>query len=136
MFSIQKKLKNDSANAAAAAAAASGASSGSTGNANAAKKPVDLRQRLLQKEFESLKQLPIGCSIKFDNPDVLHKFKLYVKPDNDSIWKDGKFEFLINVPEGYRFSLIIFFNFFSFFFQNHLMFKKFLLCSFSFLFFC
>ena len=107
MFSIQKKLKNDSANAAAAASSSSPSSSSNSGSAAGihnnnvtGKKPVDLRQRLLQKEFESLKQLPIGCSIKFDNPDVLHKFKLYVKPDNDSIWKDGKFEFLISVPEG------------------------------------
>jgi hypothetical protein len=65
-----------------------------------AKKPVDLRQKLLQKEFESLKQIPNGCHLQFDNPDVLHQFKLRINPDNDSIWKAGNFEFLITVSEG------------------------------------
>ena len=64
------------------------------------KRTVDLRQRLLQKEFESLKELPVGCSINFDNPDVLYLFKLRVVPDRDSLWHGGKFEFLITVPEG------------------------------------
>jgi hypothetical protein len=54
MFAIQKKLKNESA-----------ASTNSTTSNNAtSKKSIDLRQKLLQKEFESLMQLPIGCSIR------------------------------------------------------------------------
>lgn len=83
MFSLQKKLKNESAN-----------------NSNNNKKTVDLRQKLLQKEFETLKQLPVGCSIHFENPDVLYQFKLNLVPDKDSLWYGGKFEFLITVPEG------------------------------------
>lgn len=75
-----------------------------TSNA-AAKKPVDLRQRLLQKEFDTLKQLPVGCQIHFDDPDVLHKFKLKVVPDKDSAWYGGRFEFAITVPEGYNFEV-------------------------------
>ncbi len=65
--------------------------------------PIDLRQRLLQKEFDNLKQLPVGCQILFDNPDVLHQFKLRICPDKDSLWFSGRFEFAISVPEGYNF---------------------------------
>ncbi len=71
-----------------------------TNNNICAKKPVDLRQKLLQKEFESLKQLPVGCQLQFDNPDVLYQFKLKINPDKDSLWHSGKFEFVISVPEG------------------------------------
>ena len=59
-----------------------------------------MRQKLLQKEFESLIQLPVGCSLQFDNPDILYLFKLNVVPDKDSLWYGGKFEFTISVPEG------------------------------------
>ena len=90
MFNIQKKLKNESSSSAS-----------STNNSNT-KKSVDLRQKLLQKEFESLKQ-PVGCSISFEDPDKLYQFKLLVVPDRDSLWYGGKFEFYINVPEGYNF---------------------------------
>ena len=83
MINIQKKLKSENSN---------GATSNSN-NSNNAKKSGDLRQRLLQKEFESLKQLPIGCSISFENPDKLYEFKLNVVPDKDSLWYNGKFEF-------------------------------------------
>lgn len=72
------------------------------------KTPVDLRQRLLQKEFDNLKQLPVGCQIHFDNPDVLHQFKLKISPDKDSLWYSGRFEFAICVPEGYNFEVSIF----------------------------
>ncbi|RNA24262.1 NEDD8-conjugating enzyme UBE2F-like [Brachionus plicatilis] len=87
MFSLQKKLKQEA----------------NKSTSQPAKKPVDLRQKLLQKEFETLKQLPVGCSIHFDNPDVLHQFKLILVPDKDSLWYGGRFEFFINVPEGYNF---------------------------------
>jgi ubiquitin-protein ligase len=90
MFNIQKKLKSESANN----------SNPNANNSNNTKKTVDLRQRLLQKEFESLKQLPVGCSINFENTDKLYEFKLNVIPDKDSLWHNGKFEFFINVPEG------------------------------------
>ena len=49
---------------------------GTNTNVSANRNAGDLRQRLLQKEFDSLKQLPVGCQIQFDNPDVLHLFKL------------------------------------------------------------
>jgi hypothetical protein len=54
MFAIQKKLKNESA-----------ASTNTTSAGATSKKSIDLRQKLLQKEFESLLQLPVGCSIRF-----------------------------------------------------------------------
>jgi ubiquitin-protein ligase len=73
--------------------------SNGTANMNP-KKAVDMRQRLLQKEFENLKQLPVGCSMHFDDPDILYSFKLEVVPDKDSLWNGGKFVFLITVPEG------------------------------------
>jgi ubiquitin-protein ligase len=88
MFKIQKKLQSQQ----------SDGSSG--GSPSSAKKTVDLRQKLLQKEFESMKTMPVGCSIHFDNPDVLYAFKLNIVPDKDSLWYGGKFEFLITVPEG------------------------------------
>lgn len=116
MFSLQKKLKNESSGGGGASGAAGNSSStggglatgaagfgsgASSNNSNNNKRTVDLRQKLLQKEFESLIQLPVGCSIHFDNPDILYQFKLRVLPDKDSLWHGGKFEFTISVPEGF-----------------------------------
>ena len=86
MLNFKKKQKNDQ-------------NKNGSSNLNV-KKAVDMRQRLLQKEFENLKQLPVGCKIHFDDPDVLYSFKLEVVPDKDSLWHEGKFVFLITVPEG------------------------------------
>lgn len=110
MFSLQKKLKNEIA----ATNSSNQTSSNSTtttntsmcnntaaNNSNNNKRSLDLRQKLLQKEFEGLIQLPVGCSLNFDNPDILYLFKLNVTPDRDSLWYGGKFEFTISVPEGY-----------------------------------
>jgi ubiquitin-protein ligase len=70
------------------------------------KTSIDLRQRLLQKEFEDIqKKLPFGCRIDFENPDILHEFKLTIKPDEDSLWNNGTFDFTITVPEGYNFEV-------------------------------
>ena len=96
MFSLQKKLKNE----AAAAAASPNNSSSSASSTPNNKRSLDLRQKLLQKEFESLIQLPVGCALHFDNPDILYLFKLNVVPDKDSLWFGGKFDFTISVPEG------------------------------------
>jgi ubiquitin-protein ligase len=68
-------------------------------------KTVDLRQRLLQKEFEGLKHLPNGCQVTFDNPDILYVFKVLITPDRDSYWYGGQFEFELNVPESYNFEV-------------------------------
>jgi ubiquitin-protein ligase len=84
MFNIQKRLK-----------------------AEATTRTVDLRQRLLQKEFEDLKHLPNGCSVQFDNPDVLYNLKLIICPDRDSYWNGGTFEFIVQVPESYNFEVNI-----------------------------
>lgn len=103
MFSLQKKLKNESAaNSGSGSGGASGGSGGSGSGSSAVggKRTLDLRQKLLQKEFESLIQLPVGCTLSFDNPDVLYLFKLNVVPDKDSLWYGGRFEFTISVPEG------------------------------------
>ena len=90
MFAVQKKLKSASESPAADSASAS----------STKKRSVDMRQRLLQKEFESMVQLPSGCTITFPDPDVLFQFKLQIVPDSDSLWHGGRFEFVINVPEG------------------------------------
>lgn len=100
MFSLQKKLKNESASNSGSGGGQSG-SGVTSSNASSGKRTLDLRQKLLQKEFESLIQLPVGCSLSFDNPDVLYLFKLNVVPDKDSLWYGGRFEFTISVPEGY-----------------------------------
>jgi hypothetical protein len=112
MFSLQKKLKNESAAAGNGSSSVTNSPSGSSNSANLAtnnnsnnnKRSLDLRQKLLQKEFECLIQLPVGCSIHFDNPDVLYQFKLKIIPDKDSSWYGGKFEFTISVPEGLVYS--------------------------------
>lgn len=103
MFSLQKKLKNESGSTSSGTSgsnSSTGAGSSSL-NTSSGKRSLDLRQKLLQKEFESLIQLPVGCSLNFDNPDVLYLFKLSVVPDKDSLWYGGRFEFTISVPEGY-----------------------------------
>jgi ubiquitin-protein ligase len=81
MFNMQKKLKQE------------------------VNKTVDIRQRLLQKEFEDLKHLPCGCSVTFNNPDVLSEFLVIIRPDADSLWNGGTFEFLVQVPESYNFEV-------------------------------
>ena len=48
-----------------------------------ANKTIDLRQRLLQKEFEDLSNIPNGCNVLFDNPDILSTFKVSITPDKD-----------------------------------------------------
>lgn len=73
-----------------------------------ANKTVDIRQRLLQKEFEDLKHLPNGCTVQFDNPDILSQFKVIICPDTDSFWYGGMFEFAIQVPESYNFEVNVF----------------------------
>ena len=50
-------------------------------------------------EMES--NLPEGCKVKFDNPDVLHSFQLTICP-SDGFWNGGTFLFSIGVPEEYN----------------------------------
>jgi hypothetical protein len=101
MFSLQKKLKNESNSSSANQQNSSSTNGGTNSSTNSNnKRSLDMRQKLLQKEFESLIQLPVGCSLQFDNPDILYLFKLNVVPDKDSLWYGGKFEFTISVPEG------------------------------------
>lgn len=50
-------------------------------------------------EMES--NLPEGCTVKFEDPNALHTFRLIVAPP-EGYWAGGVFVFSINVPEDYN----------------------------------
>lgn len=41
------------------------------------------------------------CTLKFENPDNLHKFKVVIQPD-EGYWRNGHFTFEIIVPPEYN----------------------------------
>lgn len=45
--------------------------------------------------------LPEGCTVKFEDPNALHTFRLVVAPP-EGYWAGGVFVFSINVPEDYN----------------------------------
>ena len=45
--------------------------------------------------------MPDGCTVKFDDPDQLHTFRLIISPP-DGFWTGGYFSFTANVPEEYN----------------------------------
>lgn len=63
---------------------------------------VSVRDRLLVKEVQEMEaNLPPTCKAKFEDPNELHKFEIYVLPD-EGYWIGGKFNFYIEVPEEYN----------------------------------
>lgn len=61
-----------------------------------------IRDKLLVLEIQEMEQhLPKGCTVNFQDPNVLCEFSLTVRPD-EGYWKNGKFKFTISVPEEYN----------------------------------
>lgn len=46
--------------------------------------------------------LPSTTKTIFSDPNMLSEFRLIVCPNEDSLWRDGKFEFLITISEDYN----------------------------------
>lgn len=46
--------------------------------------------------------LPSTTKTIFGDPNMLAEFRLIVCPTEESLWKDGKFEFLITISEDYN----------------------------------
>ena len=51
--------------------------------------------------------LPPTCKFKVPNTNELHKLELVVSPAKDSMWCGGKFKFIIDVPNDYKYSVRI-----------------------------
>ncbi|KAG8196956.1 hypothetical protein JTE90_009015 [Oedothorax gibbosus] len=63
---------------------------------------VSIRDKLLVKEVQELESnLPPTCRTHFPNPNELHRFEVTITPD-EGYWYDGKFKFLIEVPDEYN----------------------------------
>lgn len=45
--------------------------------------------------------LPEGVEVKFENPDILHKFQIIISPI-EGFWNSGIFEFKVTIPEEYN----------------------------------
>lgn len=63
---------------------------------------VSIRDKLLIKEIQEMEQnLPLGCSVKFDDPNSLHDFLVLIGPD-EGLYKGGVFTFHVQVPLEYN----------------------------------
>lgn len=54
---------------------------------------------------EVQEDLPPTCKFKVPNANELHKLELVVSPAKDSMWCGGKFKFVIDVPNDYKYSV-------------------------------
>ncbi|XP_041975032.1 NEDD8-conjugating enzyme UBE2F-like [Aricia agestis] len=65
-------------------------------------KRISIRDKLLVKEVQELNEnLPVTCSVNFDDPNILNEFTLTVLPD-EGYWAGGKFQFSVFVTEEYN----------------------------------
>jgi len=63
---------------------------------------VSIRDKLLIKEVQEMEEnLPVGCKTKFEDPDCLHDFTVYISPD-EGLYKGGVFTFHVKVPLEYN----------------------------------
>lgn len=63
---------------------------------------ISIRDQLLVKEIQEMEQtLPVGCKIKFEDPNVLHEFVFSVVPE-DGYWVGGRFKFRVVIGEDYN----------------------------------
>jgi ubiquitin-conjugating enzyme E2 F len=61
------------------------------------------RDKLLVKEVQEMEEnLPSTTKTIFPDHNNLAEFRLIVSPNEDSLWRDGKFEFLISISEDYN----------------------------------
>lgn len=65
-------------------------------------KRISIRDKLLIKEVQEMNEnLPVTCSVHFEDPNVLSEFILTVTPD-EGYWFGGKFKFSVFVTEEYN----------------------------------
>jgi len=65
-------------------------------------KRASIRDKLLVKEVQEMSSnLPSTCKVKFEDPNKLHIFDLYIMPD-EGFWSAGRFHFHVFVSEEYN----------------------------------
>nr|ACO10869.1 NEDD8-conjugating enzyme UBE2F [Caligus rogercresseyi] len=90
MISLAKRLREKDVDS-------SGSSSSSV------RRRVSIRDQLLVKEVAEVEEnLPLGSSITFEDPNVLHEFLLSIRPEEGSFWEGGTFHFKISIGEDYN----------------------------------
>ncbi|XP_023945022.1 NEDD8-conjugating enzyme UBE2F [Bicyclus anynana] len=63
---------------------------------------ISIRDKLLVKEVQEMNEnLPVTCSVNFEDPNLLSEFVLTVAPD-EGYWAGGKFKFSVSVTEDYN----------------------------------
>ncbi|XP_059051740.1 NEDD8-conjugating enzyme UBE2F-like [Achroia grisella] len=63
---------------------------------------ISVRDKLLVKEVQEMNEnLPLTCSVHFEDPNVLSEFILTVTPD-EGYWLGGKFKFSVYVTDDYN----------------------------------
>ncbi|XP_017482526.1 PREDICTED: NEDD8-conjugating enzyme UBE2F-like [Rhagoletis zephyria] len=71
----------------------------------ASKKTFSQRDLFLPRDIQEVQEdLPPTCKFKVPNTNELHKLELVVSPAKDSMWCGGKFKFIIDVPNDYKYS--------------------------------
>ncbi len=104
MITLTKRLRSESGSGAKPGDPASASASGSTPTTSATTGRASIRDRLLVKEVQEMEQtLPVGCKVKFEDPNALHDFCLSIVPE-DGFWSGGKFRFRVTVGEDYNLS--------------------------------
>ncbi|CAH2256818.1 NEDD8-conjugating enzyme UBE2F-like [Pararge aegeria] len=65
-------------------------------------KRISIRDKLLVKEVQEMNEnLPVTCSVDFEDHNLLSEFVLTVAPD-EGYWSGGKFKFSVFVTEDYN----------------------------------
>lgn len=71
-------------------------------NPNSSHRRAFIRDKLLVREVQEMEQnLPTGCAVYFNDPNILSEFLLTIQP-TEGYWRNGKFKFTVSVPEEYN----------------------------------
>ena len=90
MITLSKRLRAESGSESGGTNPSGGKSSSSSSPSSSSSR-VSIRDKLLVKEVQEMEQtLPLGCKVKFEDPNALHDFNLTIVPE-DSYWAGGKF---------------------------------------------
>ncbi len=110
MITLNKRLKCESGGRASSSGATGSSSSSSSSSSTdrvstcPSTGRASIRDRLLVKEVQEMEQtLPVGCKVKFEDPNALHDFCLSIVPE-DGYWAGGKFRFRVTVGDDYNLS--------------------------------
>lgn len=77
------------------------------GSTSDVQKRASVRDQLLLKEVQEMdKTLPPTCKVTFENPNILHDFRLSVEPD-EGHWVGGVFHFHVQVTEEYNMAVSV-----------------------------